>query len=247
MGGGEGGKKGGRGLCSSSLLSSRLLLLPPIPAGLSGGVSRATGAWAPGWCRGAPGSQPAFGPGPRGPGRRSRGPPDIRGGGAGRQGLALVTHAHCPFCPFWAHLSLPSSTPGCGWLSLQGHQVSRPEGGGGGCPEDPRLCQVRALTCPALPPWGTARPTIQPHKPTQPWHRGRVLLPKLRPGPAGDLLCHPRQVREGCVCLYDRASGKMAPQLRPSPCERNPPLSAPAAPQGCHPRARGPGHSQLLS
>ena len=246
MGGGEGGKKGGRGLCSSSLLSSRLLLLPFLP--VSAGAS--LGPWVPRLLVAAgvaPASQPAFGPGPWGPRTRGRDPPAVRGGGTRRQGLVLVTPAHCTFYPFWGPPLASFLQSRLQLAALAGPLGVLSRGWGRGAGRGPLPLPGAGTDLSSLPPWGIARPTIQPHKPTQPWHRGRVLLPKLRPGPAGDLLCHPRQVREGCVCLYDRASGKMAPQLWPSPCEGNPPLSPPAALRGCHLRARGSGRSQLLS
>lgn len=88
------------------------------------------------------------------------------------------------------------------------------------------------LTAPPLPP---RRQTSRPGEPSQQqgqWHRGGVLLPQLRPGPFGDLLCHPRQVREGCVDSPDRASGETPRSPEPLSGERQSPLAPRAGAAG---------------
>ena len=149
---GEDGKKGGRGFCRSSLLSSRLLLLPPIPT-CRGGVSRAAGTQAPGW----------FGDGtwvPVGLWVRTLGSQDVGLGpvhfpnspwwwtrrpcplyirrGRHREARGLVLERAHPLSllsflgPLRAPLSLSSSPPGRGWLSLQGDRHPVPRAGVGG-------------------------------------------------------------------------------------------------------------------
>lgn len=140
MGGGEGGKKGGRGLCSSSLLSSRLLLLPFL---LVSAVA-SLGPWAPRLLVAAgvaPASQPAFGPGPPCHSRRRHKTP---GAGSGHsRSLSLLSFLG----PTSRFLPPLQAAAGC-LCRATGCPV--PRVGAGGWPEDPCLCQGWALTCPPI-------------------------------------------------------------------------------------------------
>lgn len=194
----------------------------------------------------APGSQPAFGSGPWDPRMWGRAPCIFQtapGGGPGgrahftydeggteRPGgwswSALTPLSILSFLgPLRAPLSLSSFPPVQGRLSLQGDRHPVPRAGAAGWLEEPWGAPWGAgADVPFPSSCGTSRQAGKPREPPQPWHRGRVLLPQLRPGPAGDLLCHPRQVREGRVDPSDRASGKAAP---PAWVRGRPPSSGP--------------------
>lgn len=189
---GEDGKRGGRGFCWSSLLSSRLPPPPPIPTCVSGSRGRrlprrllihwgphSGPRWPSGQGHGPPIFQTALGRGPRGWARFKDGEGGAKRPGAGPEHARTRSPPLSPLLPRGApvHPTLTSSArgheAGCP-RKVTGRPVWRAGAGAAGG-------TVRARgPCADVPsPWscGTSRQAGKPREPPQPWHRGRVLLP----------------------------------------------------------------------